>query len=90
MNAAPKLVDVLLDLCRQAGSETIDPIDAAKAYAEVSGRGMAYQAFLPAVRDTAVELAKAGKITIYRKGVPVDDPATFRGVYRFGLAASGA
>jgi hypothetical protein len=31
-----------------------------------------------------VALAQAGRLTIYRKGKPVD-PADFKGVYRLGL-----
>jgi hypothetical protein len=85
----PKLADVILDLCKQAGPrETIDPIDAAKAFAAVSERTTPYQGFLQTVRDTVVLLAKDGKLVIYRKGEPVD-PDTFRGVYRFGLPNSG-
>jgi hypothetical protein len=36
------------------------------------------------VRNAAIGLARAGKITIYRKGKPAD-PEDFRGVYRLGL-----
>ncbi len=37
-------------------------------------------------RQAAVRLAKAGKVTILRKGKPVEDPETFKGVYRIGRA----
>ena len=37
------------------------------------------------VRAEAVRLHKAGLITIYRKGKPVEDPDAFKGVYRLGL-----
>ncbi|HEY5226033.1 MAG TPA: DUF3253 domain-containing protein, partial [Methylovirgula sp.] len=42
-----------------------------------------WQGYLQSVRDTAVALAKEGRIVIYRKGA-LADPATFRGVYRLG------
>lgn len=88
MDAAPKLADVILDLCAKAAPDaTIDPVDAAKAFAEASGRGRSapWEGYLQPVRDNAVRLAKEGKIVIYRKGVPAD-PETFKGPYRLGLA----
>ncbi|ACB95194.1 DUF3253 domain-containing protein [Beijerinckia indica] len=92
MSNPPKLADVILDLCREAGPEkTLDPEQAARAFVAVDGRGSAtaWQTYLPPVRDNVVRLALEGKLVIYRKGVPVEDPATFKGVYRFGLPASG-
>lgn len=88
MDAAPKIADVILELCKNAPpSETIDPVDAAKAFAAVSGRGRSapWEGYLQPVRDNAVKLAKEGKIIIYRKGVPAD-PDTFKGPYRLGIA----
>jgi hypothetical protein len=40
---------------------------------------------MPPVRRAAVQLALAGRITIYRKGKPAD-PNAFKGVYRLGPA----
>jgi hypothetical protein len=37
------------------------------------------------VRAEAVRLAKAGTISIYRKGKPVENLDAFKGVYRLGL-----
>lgn len=88
MDATPKLADVILELCRNApAAGTIDPVDAAKAFAEVSGRGRSapWEGYLQPVRDNAVRLAKEGKIVIYRKGVAAD-PDTFKGPYRLGIA----
>ena len=88
MDSAPKLADVILDLCGKAAPDTtIDPVDAAKAFAEVSGRGRSspWEGYLQPVRDNAVRLAKEGKIVIYRRGVPAN-PDTFKGPYRLGLA----
>ena len=39
---------------------------------------------MPAVRRAAIKLALAGRLTITRKGKPVD-PNDFKGVYRLGL-----
>jgi len=85
MSSPPKLADVMIDLCVRAGpTQTIDPADVARAFAEVANRpSVPWQGYLQTVRDTAVALAKEGKIIIYRKGAPVD-PDTFRGVYRLG------
>ncbi|HYP56886.1 MAG TPA: DUF3253 domain-containing protein [Beijerinckia sp.] len=91
MDATPKLADVILDLCKEAGpSNTLDPETAARAFVAIDGRGAStsWQSYLDPVRENVVKLAKEGKIVIYRKGVAVD-PATFKGVYRFGLAAGG-
>ncbi|MFS2318150.1 DUF3253 domain-containing protein [Maricaulis sp. D1M11] len=38
------------------------------------------------VRQAAVRLARAGRVTILRKGKPVEDVDTFKGVYRIGRA----
>jgi len=70
-----------LTIARGAG-KTICPTDAAKAVSESEWRKV-----LPDVRAEAVRLHKAGTISIYRKGKPVEDPDTFKGVYRLGLPA---
>lgn len=88
METTPKLADVILELCKNApAAGTIDPVDAAKAFAEVCGRGRSapWEGYLLPVRDNAVRLAREGKIVIYRKGVAAD-PDTFKGPYRLGLA----
>jgi Protein of unknown function (DUF3253) len=38
------------------------------------------------VRQAAIRLAKDGKVTILRKGKPVEDPENFKGVWRIGRA----
>jgi hypothetical protein len=74
----------MIALCREAGpTKTIDPCDVARRLAEGEKTDAAWQSHLQSVRDTAIGLARAGKIVIYRKGVPVD-PDDFRGVYRLG------
>jgi hypothetical protein len=85
MTSNPQLADVMIDLCTKAGSkQTIDPADVARAFAEATNRVSApWQGYLQSVRDTAVALAREGRIVIYRKGA-LADPETFRGVYRLG------
>lgn len=85
MSSAPRLADVMIELCTSAGpTKTVDPADVAQAFAKVANRpSVPWQGYLQTVRDTAVTLAKEGKIVIYRKGEPAD-PDTFRGVYRLG------
>lgn len=39
---------------------------------------------LAPIRRAAVDLARDGRVVIYRKGKPVD-PSDFKGVYRIGL-----
>jgi|SRR5580704_9952091 hypothetical protein len=96
MTAAPPepqssvtLEEVILALCAEArAGRTICPTDAAQAYAASRREGeLGWRAHLQSVRWTAVGLAAAGRIVIYRKGKPVD-PRDFRGVYRLGAPRS--
>ena len=84
-DAPADLPDTILALCAKAGPQrTICPTDAAKAFAEArSEDDLAWRSHLQYVRRTAVKLALAGRIVIYRKGKPAD-PNEFRGVYRLG------
>lgn len=76
--------EAILELTLQRGAgKTICPTEAAKAVSEAR-----WQRLLGDVRAEAVRLAKAGHITIYRKGKPVD-PDAFKGVYRLGLPPTG-
>jgi hypothetical protein len=85
----PTLEQVILDLCsQQRPGRTICPTDAAQAFASaLSEDALAWRSHLQSVRSTAVKLAAAGRIVIYRKGKPVD-PLDFRGVYRLGAPHS--
>ncbi|MEL6258832.1 MAG: DUF3253 domain-containing protein [Pseudomonadota bacterium] len=77
--------DAILDLVADRGvGKTICPTEAAK---QVSAD--AWRKVLVDVRAEAVRLAKAGEISIYRKGRPVD-PSDFKGVYRLGLPGKPA
>ena len=84
--AEEPLETVIDDLCAKAGpGRTISPADVAKAFASARGDDD-WRPHLHAVRRTAVRLALAGKLVIYRKGKPAD-PTNFRGVYRLGAPA---
>ena len=82
---SPSLEEVILALCAEAGpGQSINPTDAAQAYAAARGEdALAWRGHLPGVRAAAVRLAEAGRLVIFRKGKPVD-PRDFRGVYRLG------
>ena len=60
--------------------KTIHPVQAAQLVSEEHWRRV-----LKDVRHEAIRLAKAGTITIYRKGKPVADLDKLKGVYRLGL-----
>ena len=78
------LMATLTRLCREAGGDTVSPIDAARAFAAARGEdALGWRSHLQDVRRAAVRLAREGRLVIYRKGKPVD-PDDFRGVYRLG------
>jgi hypothetical protein len=85
MSDSPTLESVILTLAAEArAGRTICPTDAAQAYSAARGEdAMGWRSHLNEVRRTAVHLADAGRLVIYRKGKPVD-PHDFRGVYRLG------
>ncbi len=63
--------------------KTIAPEAAARAVSEKN-----FQRVLKDVRAEAIRLHKDGTVLIYRKGKPVEDPDTFKGVYRLGRPAA--
>jgi hypothetical protein len=80
---APKnpVRDAILALTAAKGAgKTVTPEDAAKAVSPEN-----FVRVLKDVRAEAIRLHKAGAIAIYRKGKPVENPDTFKGVYRLGL-----
>jgi hypothetical protein len=83
------LARTILDTCAAAGpGKTICPTDAAKAFArDNQEEELAWRDHLAKVRREAIQLARDGRLIIYRKGKPVD-PDDFRGVYRLGLPRS--
>ncbi|WP_454916725.1 DUF3253 domain-containing protein [Xanthobacter sediminis] len=78
----PEAVErAILQLTSACGpGRTVAPADVALAVAPAEH----WQRALPQVRRSAVALAAAGRLLIYRKG-KVIDPAELRGVYRLGL-----
>lgn len=73
--------EAILALAAARGADkSICPSEAARA---LDAEG--WRRLMPAVRAAAVDLAKAGRIVILRKGKPVD-PEAFKGVYRLALA----
>lgn len=88
MSEEPKnpVREAILSLTAEKGAgKTIAPEDAAKAISPDH-----FVRVLKDVRAEAIRLHKAGLIAIYRKGRPVEDPDTFKGVYRLGLPGKGA
>jgi hypothetical protein len=74
--------ETILRLARACGPDkTFSPSDAARAIA--GNRSEDWGPLMQPLRRVAVGLAKAGRVTIYRKGRPVD-PEDFKGVYRIG------
>ncbi len=77
----PSVREAILALTAAKGAgKTIAPEDAAKAISPEH-----FVRVLKDVRAEAVRLHKAGTVLIYRKGKPVENPDTFKGVYRLGL-----
>ena len=74
------LEDSILDVLIRAGSGTLSAPELAHAIAPEGD----WHGLLMPIRRTAVALAQAGRLVIYRKGKPAD-PGDFRGVYRVGL-----
>lgn len=79
---APKLTsaEAILQLLTAKGpGKSIGPMEVAKLVA-----GADWNRRLPEVRQSAVHLARLGRICILRHNKPVD-PNDFRGVWRMGL-----
>lgn len=77
------LDELILDLVEERGADkTVCPSEVARAKRDEN-----WQQLMGEIRVRAVKLAKAGKISIYRKGKPAD-PDDFKGVYRLGFPAS--
>ena len=87
--ALDPLAETILALLAERGGKSIDPIEAARAYA--AGRAKPgdspelWRRYLPAARQQALHLARAGRILILRKGKPVDPHKPVKGVIRLAL-----
>jgi hypothetical protein len=77
----------LLRLVAERGvGRTVDPSEVAHAIGGPQPDG--WGPLMQPVRRIAIELMKAGRIVILRKGRPVD-PDDFKGVYRLSLPPEG-
>ncbi len=74
------LDDAILAVLARARGKTLSAPEIAH---DIAAEGD-WHALLVPIRRTAVNLAQAGRLVIYRKGKPAD-PNDFRGVYRLGL-----
>ncbi|MEH2514216.1 hypothetical protein V1291_005570 [Nitrobacteraceae bacterium AZCC 1564] len=74
------LDDAILEVLARPEVKTLSAPEIANA---IATDGDWHDLLVP-IRSTAVALAQAGRLVIYRKGKPVD-PTDFRGVYRLGL-----
>lgn len=74
------LDDAILEVLARSDIKTLSAPEIANA---IATDGDWHDLLVP-IRSTAVALAQAGHLVIYRKGKPVD-PTDFRGVYRLGL-----
>jgi hypothetical protein len=74
------LDEAILAVLARAGAKTLSAPEIAHAIAAEDD----WHGLLVPIRRTAVTLAQAGRLVIYRKGRPAD-PNDFRGVYRLGL-----
>ena len=74
------LEEAILAVLARTGTQTLSAPEIAHAIAAEND----WHALLMPIRRSAVALAQAGRLVIYRKGKPAD-PNDFRGVYRLGL-----
>ena len=84
MERESEIEATMLRLVAERGADkTICPSEVARA---LGGAGPdAWRSLLQPVRRAAVRLAGEGRVAILRKGAPVADPETMRGVYRLGV-----
>ena len=82
--------EIILELAAAAGDSSIGPGDVAKVFAEERRKpgtpAQSAHRWSRVVREEAIGLARAGKVTILRKGKPVDPHAPVKGVIRIRLA----
>ncbi|WP_063776622.1 DUF3253 domain-containing protein [Microvirga massiliensis] len=79
-------VTVLRLVAERGAGRTVDPSEIARIVGGPQPGG--WGPLMQPLRRIAVELMKAGKIVILRRGKPVD-PGSFKGVYRLSLPSDG-
>ncbi len=76
-----------------APGRSISPVEAARTFAVTRAKPgdppNAWRRYLPAVRQQALHLARRGRLTILRKGKPLDPHAPFKGVVRLARPNRG-
>ena len=78
--------NTILELCAARGPQSsICPSEAARALAPA---GEDWRPLMGRVRRRAVDLARAGRIEILRKGKPVPDLDAFKGVIRLRIVGA--
>jgi hypothetical protein len=82
--AGPALDDAILAVLAKTNGKTLSAPEIAHALTQALNDGADWHGLLVPIRRSAVALAQAGRLVIYRKGKPAD-PNDFRGVYRLGL-----
>ena len=87
------MAETILRLVAERGpGKSICPSEAARAFAESRRRPAdppdAWRRYMNAARQQARFLARAGRITILRKGKPVDPTGPIKGVIRLALPRS--
>jgi len=76
----PSLETALLAALARVSGKTLSPPELAQVIAVDED----WHTLLMPIRRAAVQLARDGRLVIYRKGKPAD-PNDFKGVYRLGL-----
>ena len=89
------MAETILRLVAECGAgKSISPDQAAKAFAEARARPSdppdAWRRYLNAARQQALFLARSGRITILRKGKPVDPGEPVKGVIRLAAPVPAA
>ena len=83
----PIVLAIMAELDAGKPGASIAPEQVARAVAEQKRTPKdpadLWRKYLPAVKQQAIHLARAGRIELLRKGKPVDDPAHAKGVVRY-------
>jgi len=85
----PVAAMILEQLAAAKPGGSLSPEDVARAVADARRKPNdppdLWRRYMPAVKQQAIHLARAGSIQILRKGQPVEDPARVKGVIRYRL-----